>query len=470
MCCSKIGSDDTLVGNASEERRGPRIFKRINDPLLLDMLIGSGKAILIRIASIVLALFFFVALSRVLSPVDFGIFSMAYALATVFTYIGNIGQNVAILRFWPSLDEGYGPGTAAQAIRRGLVLTLAGGSIATIFIAGLGFLPFVAARFGGSPTNLLWSGLFVLVGGLAEFAASALRAQRHIVFALAPRDILWRLIVIIVVVFFAAPLTTADALMVITLVLMGLCLPQIAMLVSTIWRSRHVPLPPMEQEKMRSATWGLWANSSATSVFEYSTTLLVGLALGPAAAGAYFAADRLAKLLNIALLGIAQVAGPMLARSYHAGRLSEVRVLVAISSAIAFATALAGSVAFVFFGRLALSMFNTSYADAWPVLLVLSAGQLVSTACGPNAVLLAMAGKERHLFVIRVTLGTLSILLIPIVALKFGMIGAAAVSSIILAAYSLIALAVCRSILGISTTFLQADTRHQDWFSWWRAH
>ncbi len=128
--------------------------------------------------------------------------------------------------------------------------------------------------------------------------------------------------------------------MIVTLVLLVLCVPQIIVLAGAIWRARQIDLPPVEVAKMRQV--GPMGSSSVTPIIDYSTTIFVGLTLGPSAAGAYFAADRLAKLLNIALVGIEQIAAPMLARSYHAGRSDEVRVITAATSAMAFTAALAG--------------------------------------------------------------------------------------------------------------------------------
>ncbi len=87
------------------------------------------------------------------------------------------------------------------------------------------------------------------------------------------------------------------------------------------------------------------------------------------------------------------------------------------------------------------------------MLLILVIGQLVNTACGANALLLAMAGRECDLLAIRAVWAA-SLILIPFGAVWFGMIGAAIASVIVMAGWNLSAVAACRIRLGIWPVFL----------------
>ena len=400
------------------------------NPLLRKLAGGAALGGAIKIIGMGLAFVFFVVIARVTTPEQYGIFAAAFSLATIAGFAATLGQHTAILRFWPALDEAHGPDIAAHAVARGLKLTGLG-AVAVLLIFGLfGFARPQIAAFGADPLIYPAIGLMSAAFALSEYGAGALRARGALISALAPRDIVWRLAVI-GAAFALGSLTGAGALWLAAALLICLAGGQIALLARDLWRRRSAPaLPVLERDRMRHAQWGLWGNAVVGPVSQHAATVIVGIVLGPAAAGAFFAADRLAKLLSIALVGVNQIAGPMLARSWHAGRMKEVRLVFLAAAGLSFAAALAGFAVFALFGRFALSMFDPAYADAYWVLLILAAGQLVNTACGPNAVLLMMRGRERVVFIAQATWAVLTVSLSALLAGKAGVDGAAIGASI----------------------------------------
>lgn len=178
-------------------------------------------------------------------------------------------------------------------------------------------------------------------------------------------------------------------------------------------------------------------------------TIVVATVLGPVAAGAYFAAERIAKLLSIALIGVNQIVGPMIARSWRAERLDEVRLLVLGGSAMAFFVASIGFFAYLLVGRFALRLFDPAYSDAYGVLLILAAGQLVNAICGPNNYLLNMVGLERTYMWIMLGWGGAAVVLISLSALLFGITGAAVGAAVTMIGWNLTILYVAESHLNI---------------------
>ncbi len=110
-----------------------------NRSLARDFVAGAMMTGCIRFANVALAVLFFLVLSRALPPEQFGVFSIIYTLAIIFGYVANVGQHLAILRFWPALDEVYGPNMAAQALRDGLYLTILGAASQQLSLPALGF-------------------------------------------------------------------------------------------------------------------------------------------------------------------------------------------------------------------------------------------------------------------------------------------------------------------------------------------
>ena len=116
-------------------------------------------------------------------------------------------------------------------------------------------------------------------------------------------------------------------------------------------------------------------------------------------------------------------------------------------SAIAFVVAGIGFLAYWLLGRFALSLFDPTYVEAWGVLMILSAGQLVNTICGPNNFLLNMAGRERDYLAIMTVWGALALVGISIGASQFGIVGAACASALCMAGWNISAAILAQRVM-----------------------
>jgi O-antigen/teichoic acid export membrane protein len=194
--------------------------------------------------------------------------------------------------------------------------------------------------------------------------------------------------------------------------------------------SQPVALSEKDLYDMRRRSGWVWLGTTVGPLVTHSGTIIVALILGPAAAGAYFAADRLAKLLSIALIAVNQALGPQLSREFHAGRMGQVQRLMTVSSLMAGAIALVGAFTFSITGEFALLLFSDNYASAYPALIILTLGQVANCLCGPNTMLMNMAGLERSNTIIMSIVGAFSLVTIFLGASLFGIIGAATSAAI----------------------------------------
>lgn len=428
-----------------QETGNPGAMPGLMRNLLRGAVLGGG----IKVASVGLAFLFFMVLARGLDAEQYGVFAAAFSLATILGFGATIGQHTAILRFWPTFDERYGEGVAARAALRGLLVAAAGGSAVFAAFAVLAATPIEIGAFGGDRVIYLWTGAMALAFAVSEFAVAALRAQGSLGGALVPREIVWRLAVIGAVLALPLPRSGAGMLALAALALLAVTLPQLAVLLRMARRHGEARIPAAERPALRRATSGLWGLSIVNQTANHGATVAVGLALGPSAAGAFFAADRLAKLLSIALVGVNQVAGPMIARSYHGGRIEEVRLLSAASSAIALAAAALGYVVFALAGDRLLALFDPAYQEAYPVLLLLGLGNLVNAGTGLNGLLLTLTGQERALSRIVAAWGLGGVAAVYVAGQFFGLTGAAVCSAGLMIGWNLAAMLKCRQVLGV---------------------
>ena len=418
---------------------------------LIRMLV-SGAAIggSIKLAGVGLAFLVFLVLSRATTPEEFGIFASAFSLATILGFVAPLGQHTAILRFWPAFDETRGRPAASRATARGLALTAFGVTVVLVLFAVLALSPPKVDAFGEGGGIYLWTGIMAAAFALSEFSVAALRARGLLAGALGPREVGWRLAVIGTVLLLPHPLSGSAAMMIVALGLVAMTLPQMSVVAAEVWRYRRERLPSEDRAAMQHAMWGLTALAGVNQISAHGTTIVIGFVLGPTAAGAFFAADRLAKLLTIALIGVNQIAGPMLARSYHAGRMDEVRLIASVASLLASAAAFIGAGLYIYAGHFILGLFDPNYADFYPILLILALGQVVNAGLGVNGLLLSLAGKERTLFVIMAVWGIGGIGAVIVGAFVAGALGAAIAFALSIIAWNMSAALLCKFHLGVT--------------------
>lgn len=419
---------------------------------LIRMLV-SGAAIggAIKLAGVGLAFLVFLVLSRATTPEEFGIFASAFSLATILGFVAPLGQHTAILRFWPAFDETRGRPAASRATARGLALTAFGVTVVLVLFAVLALSPPKIDAFGEGGGIYLWTGIMAAAFALSEFSVAALRARGLLAGALGPREVGWRIAVIGTVLLLPHPLSGSAAMMIVALGLVVMTLPQMSVVAAEVWRYRRERLPSEDRAAMQHAMWGLTALAGVNQISAHGTTIVIGFVLGPTAAGAFFAADRLAKLLTIALIGVNQIAGPMLARSYHGGRMDEVRLIASAASVMAVVIAFVGGAIFLFLGNFLLSLFDPSYVAAVPALYILSLGQIVYSSSGVSAILLSMAGRERLLLLAITYWAVFGLAAVYFGSNTGGITGGALANSVVLMGWSLSAVVLCRFRLQVST-------------------
>jgi O-antigen/teichoic acid export membrane protein len=390
----------------------------------------SVLSLVIKVATAGLTYFTYIILSRMMSPVEYGYFAFGLSLATVLSIGASMGQQTAILRYWPEEMVTGRPDRALRALRNGGAL---------VILAGIGLMLALGVTTVGvdlldiGPSAHLYAGaLLILPMGLAEYLSSALRAQGSVWTALAPRDIVWRVTVPILAVgigLLGVTLFGWSALL-LTALLLAVAL---ALQVLSAKQRGYEILPSFAglraywQEHGQATRWfllGTVVDSAALNV----DIILVGLFVAPESAGVYFNAFRTAGLLTLFMFAITLVAAPMVSQHFHAGEMRKAQAVTALCAWAGFLFSLVMFAAFAAFGDEILSLFGTSHEDGYLVLLLLSVGLLFDAATGPSRIVMMMTGHERDY--VRIFGGIMIAGMVVQVAVipAFGMVGAAAVN------------------------------------------
>lgn len=402
-----------------------------------------------------------IAVAHVTSDRQFGFFAIAFSTASFIAFSGPIGQQSAIMRFWP---EWAGKGSVALArsyLLRSLRVSAIGlvASGALLMVAGA-----VASQTWRDEFWLLLSvttALLALLMGFAEVFSSALRAQGALLTALLPKDIVWRLLVIAVtgaVIFFGGEISALAALLILGVGLAVALAPQAALVLQSIAFEGRDPLSPDQESNFRSVSRGLWGVMTVAPAMDQLATVLVGFLLGPELAGAFFAAQRTALLIGIALGGFNQVLAPQISQAYHAGDQQQVQWSLSVAASISTAVGLLGIVAFALCGNIALGFFDQSYAtfENWLVLVILGLGQLFNAAAGSTSWLLQLTGRQHSLLKLLTLSSALGLASLALLAWIAGPIGAAVSMFLTLTLWNVFAVLDARRYLGLDPSILGA--------------
>ncbi len=404
-------------------------------------------AALLKLAGICLAFLFLLVAARASTDAEYGIFAAVFSLATILGFAFTGGQHLAVLRFWPAYDEAYGRGYAEAALRwsllRAVAACMAGsGALALVWLI-LSFVQPATPLVLQAPLALV---AMTLAFALSEVAQAALRAQSAVVTALAGREVLWRCLAISAVLI-AGGSSGVSLIWLAAGTLGVVTLAQFANLSAR--RVKPQILPTCDRQQMTQTSVWLWAGATAGPLGSHSGTIVVALVLGPAAGGAYFAADRIAKLLSIALIAVNQVVAPVLSRDFHAGRVEAVRRVMTLGALMAGGIAVGGGLILAVAGPFALGLFSDSYRAAAPALTLLILGQVGNTLCGPNAMLLNMAGLEKAATFVMGGWSVATPALVWLGATMGGLTGAAAGAAAAMIGWNLNVLWVCHARLRI---------------------
>lgn len=430
--------------------------------LLRTGLSRSLVSLAIKMATAGLTYGMYVLLSRSMGAAEYGLFAFGLSLATVLAILASLGQQTAILRYWPE-ETGRGDLTRAEAaLGAGGALTIAAG---LAIGAALLLVALIAEGLGFGPTwHIAAAAVLILPMALAEYWSSALRAQGSVWIALTPRDILWRLatpLVVLALALAGVALLGWQALLLTAGVLAAaLGLQAFAARRQTMsLRTDFAAVPGYWRERGRASRWflvGTLIDSAALNL----DIVFVGLLLGPVEAGLYFNAFRTAGLLTLFMYAITLVVAPMLARHYHAGEMLKAQAVTTLCAWAGFVFSLAVFALFVLFGGPILALFGDHAEAAYWVLIVLSVGLLFDAATGPARIVLMMTGHERAyvgLFGAIMVAGlVVAIAVIPV----FGILGAAmvnagarAIAQIAISVFAIRRIGIDPSLFGILAIF-----------------
>ena len=426
---------------------------------------------IIKLASAGLSFAMFVVVALVTDERQFGLYSAAYAGASLVSFFATVGQQGTVLRFWPQYASAGNIGVANRLMARALMVIVGSLVVSSAAIVLIGLIP------GFSEKTPEWMPLCIatthlsLALGWSEFASGAFRAKSVLIAALLPRDVIWRAMVIVVVGGMYLLQLKTDAITA-TFITAGLLLlattPQAFVLARDTLRLERAQLTAEQKTEFTQVTLGLWGATSIPPALAQVSTLLVAAILGPEAAGAVFVADRTTRLVLLALTGINQALAPEISSAFYSSDRAHVQRITSLTALGASAVALCILAIFLFFGTFVLGIFDPAYAtpQIHTILMIFGVGASFAAACGPVELLLQLTGLHNQLMKVLLTFNTIGLVITAVATYAFGPVGAAASIAGTLIVWNIVAVTVARRRIGVDPSLLglagRPDLRHAE--------
>ncbi len=358
----------------------------------------------LRMCAALLSLVTLAVFGRMLSPLDFGYFGTVIAMLALFAPVCGLGWPLTLLRYFAQgeVSQQLFHRSLTQIILVCVGVALAGSLILekSVLVLGLALLPAYVS--------------FDLIG-------ATLRARGALFYALVPRDILWRAILLLAVAFAANFPAGAQ-----TKFLLSVALPAIVLIAVAQFVILSKSLKPSSVPKDVGAVRNrIWVSNLTGTLFANLDTLAIGAFCGVEVAGGYFAASRLSSIIVFVHNAVGLFVGPHLAHHSVAGNFGELRSYLRFAAKMAGVPAIVVFLIFAAIGRFLLGVISPDAEQMFVVLLLLSMGQVVNGLTGASGLFLAMSGQEG--LVARVSFQSLVLGAISIVlgAKFYGPVGAA---------------------------------------------
>jgi O-antigen/teichoic acid export membrane protein len=361
--------------------------------------------------------------SRVLGANGYGILALALAVSNLAGRFGAFGFDRAALRFGAEAQGKQDLGAAGRMWRASLLVAALGGI--TLAAAIWLFAPDIADYFKKSQLVVPLRALAVSIPfiALTNTGAASLQSVQRI-FMMVLFTFIIPPAVALATLGFGYLLGWSDVTWAAIALGAGWGIAGLAAMIATLRASRGVGGPRFESRVARYAATVVLVTGTAQIVWYIDRFMLARFGTATDV-GTYDVAATLALQIAGVLAALAPTFTALVGTLFFSEQKSYLQSLYQTATRWAVALTIPMFLVICFSGEPMLRLFGAEFADAHWVLVVLAAGQLVSTAAGSVGQILMMTNREGLVFLNNVLVGGLNIagnyLLIP----RYGTLGAA---------------------------------------------
>lgn len=351
----------------------------------------------LRVASVALSFGASLLLARLLGASGYGAYAWCVSVATLVAAPATLGIEKLLVR-----EIAVSHSAAAWGELRGLVrwsnLVVAASAVLVGLAAGAVAMQFAHQAAEGSTAALMAALVMVPLLALTRVRTGILRGLRRIGLSETPEQLLRPLALL---AFLGTAFLAGGRLSPLQAVWFAVLATAIAFAVGSLMLGRRLPAEcASAQPCYRARAWllaslplVLWIVMSATE--HHIDVLMLGAMAGPADAGTFSAADRIATTLVYLPYAVNVVLGPEYARLHAQERREDFQRLLTRSSRITFAVVLAGATVIAAGGPWLLGLFGPEFVMAYPALVILCIDRVCDGFAATVGGALVMTGNER---------------------------------------------------------------------------
>lgn len=424
-------------------------------PIGAAFLRGAGSTFALRITGQGATFLLMVVLARSMGVAAYGEFLYAFAWLNTLVVVPRAGFDSALVRYVAEYRATEAWGLLRGVLRHSERFVLA----CSVIVAAAACAATLALRHrlpGSLLTTFMIAWLTLPILAVTALQQASLRGLMFVARSQVP-EVLLRPVLLATGAVAAQALLgrrlEAPTLMVLNLLAFSCCL-----LLGAYWVRRLLPLPARTAApEVQARLWirvalPLLAVSAFHLLLGQTDTLLVGALLSPAEAGIYRTSASVAQLLLLGPAAAGAVAAPMISGYYAQRQTENIQRMLRIASGVLLAFALPLSAVLILGGRFVLSLFGAEFTAGYPVLVLLTCGYLVNTACGPAGFMMTMTGGERVVARVLGICAVVNVLLNLALIPRLGSIGAALASSLSMAAWNLALVYFIRRDIGVNSS------------------
>ncbi|TWC34978.1 O-antigen/teichoic acid export membrane protein [Pseudomonas sp. SJZ079] len=425
----------------------------VKSSIIVRLLRGGKWAFIFRFMTSIIGFLISVLLTRVLPISDVGQYFLALSAVSILSVVALFGVNFSAVKLVAESVE-----LGAQEQLKGIflgcaaIVFFAAGLVALLFYVVLNTLPLDLGGLNylrGEKATLIaiWMCLFSIQLFFAEFFRGLQDVFRASIFS----GFLSGMLSLLILFFcwltgFSCSLESVVLIIIISNFVA--CIIPGYELLSRFWSASFC----IPWRKIVIVSMPLWITNLMLVVLLQADIWILSFYADGAAVALYGAASRFTQFLTLPLMVVNMALMPIISELYVRGDVSRLENILRATASVAFLPALFVIVAFLFVGRDVLDfVYGPGYVDAYYVLLILSAGQLVSVACGSAGYALMMTSKQRAMMWITISCGALSVTLSLLLVSNYSALGVAIASAFGLSLQGVLMLFWVKSGIGIWT-------------------
>ncbi len=392
--------------------------------LLSSDLFQSLLSFVIKLLAGFASYFLFAYSSNTLGAVEFGVFSFYFSIVMLVASFFSFGQQTFLMKEIPSALLSNDLPSEKAVYKFSSAMTIAGALLGAVT-----FFVIVMIVDDKAQGVALWGAVLTGLFCISQATIGALRVQGYALLAVASRDLLWRVLTIVVVflsvIYFTLVLASSELLLLFSLSL----LPVLCLHFYIIFKA----LVSRYNEKSVSLRWKSWGGASfgfglialISSADIYAYTIVLKYLLPVEVVGGFFAALKTVELLNIFLMAVTLVLAPyfstLISEKNYVGLQRKCNVALVLQGT----PAVFSCVLVLFFAPNFLGFFSAEYEVYSSLLRLLTIGMLVNALTGATVLLLQLGGMHWRHVVYQGSSLLISIALLPVFVHYFGFNGAA---------------------------------------------